>query len=50
MKNNIFNHIENSKYFILVGTEKYFRNVAALSQANYAKSINKPFRIILQKG
>ena len=54
MKNTIlkdpFSKIRNSKYFIVIGTENFFKNITNLSQANYAKSLNKPFRIVLEKG
>ncbi len=50
MKEKIKEGIEQSKFFFVIGSENYFKDTEALEQAEYAKKLKKPFRILLQRG
>ena len=42
--------IRNSNIFMVVGTRKYFEDAVCFCQAELAKELNKPFRILLERG
>ena len=42
--------IKNSEFFLIIGTESYFQDAVCYCQAEYAKQIKKPFRILLKEG
>lgn len=44
------NQIRDSKYFLVLATPDYFDHVMSIVQSEFAKSLKKPFRILLKKG
>ena len=41
--------IENSRIFMVVGTQNYFDDIP-MEMVRYAKSLNKPFRVFVDQG
>jgi len=49
MKESTKKGLEESAIFMVIGTKNYWANPNN-EQAEFAKSLNKPFRILLEKG
>ena len=52
MRSEVKTAIENSKYFFILGTENFFYGYEpeVIEQVAYAKSLKKPFRVLLKEG
>jgi hypothetical protein len=42
--------VRDSEIFLVIGTESYFEDAICFCQAEIAKELNKPFRILLKNG
>lgn len=49
MKESTKQGIKNSGVFMIFGTQNYFDDVP-MEEINYAKSLGKPFRVLVDKG
>lgn len=52
MRDEVKKALENSKYFLVVGTPNFFNGseLEVVEQIAYAKLLKKPFRVLLKEG
>lgn len=50
MKERTRKALEESHYYLALGTQAYFEEAECLEQDKYARELKKPFRILLEEG
>jgi hypothetical protein len=50
MKDKLKQKIEKTNIFMVLGTKEYFEDPDCLEQVEYARSLKKPIKILLNRG